>query len=163
MNSVTPTRPEKDTIKEKEGAGKGVVLFCCALFLLFQVSTLFSNALSSVPLTQQLAVVAPQSLKIVSAHNQKSFKNSGQSLLSSGNYHFAPFFFEPIAINYCDKSLLMSLKGIGPSLAESIVATRRKRGSFQTAADLLQVKGIGPGRLLQFAPYFDFTIDHEKE
>lgn len=162
MNSVTPTRLEKETVEEKEGAGKGVVLFCCALFLLFQVFTLFSNALSSVPLTRQLVVIAPQSLKLVSAPNQNPFKSSGQSF-PSGNYHFAPFFFEPIAINYCDKSLLMSLKGIGPSLAESIVATRKKRGSFKTAADLLQVKGIGPGRLLQFAPYFDFSINHEKE
>ncbi len=162
MNSVTPTRPEKDPVEEKEGAGKGVILFCCALFFIFQVFTLFSDAFSSVPSTQQLVVIAPQSLKLISAPNQNLLKNNGQSL-TSGNFHFSPFFFEPIAINYCDISLLMSIKGIGPSLAANIVAVRKKIGGFETADDLLQVKGIGPGRLRQFTPYFDFSNDNEKE
>ena len=158
MNSVTPSRTEQKQV-ENGGAGKGVVLFCCALFFLFQITAIFPPVVSSVVFTQQLIVVPPQSLRLASATEEKDIHPVSLSA-ASGNYHLAPFFFEPIAINYCDKSLLMSLKGIGPSLAESILTTRNTRGYFKTPGDLLQVKGIGSSRLLQFTPYFDFSVDH---
>ncbi len=159
MNSVTPASPERI---DKEGAGKGVVLFCCTLFFLFQLVTIIPRDLSPVSPTHELIATSPQSLKLVTPPEHKPSKNLSQSL-SAGNYQFSPFFFEPVAINYCDKSLLMSIKGIGPSLAENIMATRDKRGGFKTAEDLLLVNGIGPGRLLQFTPYFDFSTDYDNE
>ena len=160
MNSVTPGRPREKEVA-KEGAGKGVVLFCCALFLLFQIFSTIPIPLSPVQITRQLVISPLKNLKFAPS-DQKLAQNQSQSL-SSGNYHLAPFFFEKIAINYCDISLLMSIKGIGPSLAESIVAARKKTGGFATANDLLQVKGIGHGRLRQFTPYFDFSNDNEKK
>ena len=156
MNSVSPKKANKKGI-EKEGAGKGIVLFCCALFLTFQIAAFFFSSFSPVSNPGQLIVVSPQSLRLAAGSS-----TSDSQSVSSGTYHFSPFFFEPIAINYCDKSLLMSIRGIGPSLAESILTTREKIGGFKTAEDLLLTKGIGPSRLLQFTPYFNFTNDSEK-
>jgi competence ComEA-like helix-hairpin-helix protein len=155
MNYVTPNRV-KQRQDQKEGAGKGTVLFCCALFLIFHIAHFSPASFSSVVSTKQLIAVPSQSLKLVTASDQKQSETRSQSI-STGNYHFSPFFFEPIAINYCDKTLLMSIRGIGPSLAESIITTRDTMGSFKTAEDLLQVKGIGPSRLLQFTPYLNFA------
>ncbi len=161
MNYVTPNRVELDQV-EKEGTEKGIVIFCCALFLLFQIASTYSTSSFPPPYTAQLIAVSPQSLQLATITEQaQTFSLSRPG--SSGNYHFSPFFFEPIAINYCDKTLLMSIKGIGPSLAENILATRNEIGSFKTPEDLLQVKGIGPSRLLQFSSYFTFSsADSEK-
>lgn len=138
------------------------MIFCCALFLFFQIAATFSTSFFSVPSTAQLIVVPSQSLVLAAVPEQTQTFITDQSL-SSGSYHLAPFFFEPIAINYCDKALLMSIKGIGPALAENILAIRNDRGSFKMAEDLLQIKGIGPIRLQQFSSYFTFSEDSEKE
>ncbi|MGM0766612.1 MAG: ComEA family DNA-binding protein [Pseudomonadota bacterium] len=52
---------------------------------------------------------------------------------------------EPTAINIntADVETLASLNGIGQSKAEAIVAYREANGPFQSAADLVNVKGIG--------------------
>lgn len=42
---------------------------------------------------------------------------------------------------------MQTLPGLGPVLAERIVADREARGPFRTAEDLLRVPGIGPKRL----------------
>ena len=57
--------------------------------------------------------------------------------------------------------MLMSIKGIGPDLAESIILTRNRIGNFTKPEDLLKVKGIGRSRMLKFSPYFSFTTDYE--
>ncbi len=158
MSNVTPNRAELQQ-GQKEGAGQAVVLFCCVLFLTFQIYSFCSPSFSTKQPVGDLVVTAPQSLQLGAASERKKPEDINQSF-SPGNYHFSPFFFELIAINYCDKSLLMSIKGIGPSLAESILLTRERRGGYKTAEDLLQVKGIGPGRLRQFTPYFNFSVDH---
>ncbi len=52
---------------------------------------------------------------------------------------------EPTAINIntADIETLASLNGIGQSKAEAIIAYREANGPFQTADDLVNVKGIG--------------------
>lgn len=52
-----------------------------------------------------------------------------------------------IDVNSATGSDLEALPGIGPSLARRIIAERTRRGCFSTAAELLDVKGIGPVRL----------------
>jgi len=39
-------------------------------------------------------------------------------------------------------------------LAESIEEDRQKNGNFGSVQGLRRVKGIGPGRLKSFSPYF---------
>lgn len=50
----------------------------------------------------------------------------------------------PVNINKADAATIAkSLDGIGMAKAEAIVAYREKNGAFDSAAQLVQVKGIG--------------------
>ena len=52
---------------------------------------------------------------------------------------------EPVDINTSDADVLAEhIVGVGPVLAEAIIAYRAAYGSFQSVEDLLQVTGIGP-------------------
>jgi competence ComEA-like helix-hairpin-helix protein len=53
-------------------------------------------------------------------------------------------------LNTASKKELQSIKGIGPVLAERIIAGR----PYRTVDDLLKVKGIGPKTLENIRPYF---------
>ena len=48
-----------------------------------------------------------------------------------------------ININTADSQTLQQLKGIGPTKANAIIEYREKHGPFQSADDLVNVKGIG--------------------
>ena len=52
-----------------------------------------------------------------------------------------------ININTATAEELSTLPGIGEKLAKRIVAYRRKNGSFQEIGELLNVDGIGSGKL----------------
>lgn len=54
---------------------------------------------------------------------------------------------ERIDLNSCGYFDLEALPGIGPVLAEYIIAFRDSVGRFQEVDDLLEVKGIGPAKL----------------
>jgi len=53
-------------------------------------------------------------------------------------------------LNTASKKELQSIKGIGPVLAERIIAGR----PYRTVDNLLKVKGIGPKKLENIRPYF---------
>ncbi|MFO7942161.1 MAG: ComEA family DNA-binding protein [Bacillota bacterium] len=50
----------------------------------------------------------------------------------------------PVNINVADSEELQRLHGIGPALAEEVIALRRRRGEFEAVEELLEVPGIGP-------------------
>lgn len=50
-------------------------------------------------------------------------------------------------LNAVDGPFLAALPGIGPKLADSILAERRRRRGFQNWAQVLALKGIGEGKL----------------
>jgi competence protein ComEA len=52
-----------------------------------------------------------------------------------------------ISVNQADASMLEDLPGVGPVLAERIVAHREANGRFETVEDLLEVPGIGEAKL----------------
>lgn len=60
---------------------------------------------------------------------------------------------EPIDINTADEELLQRLPGIGPALAERIVADREANGPFATVEELTRVSGIGEKTLEALLPY----------
>ena len=60
-------------------------------------------------------------------------------------------------INSADKEMLMTVDGIGPALAEDIIAYRRQFRRFSDSSDLLNIPGIGPKRAARFAKAFIFT------
>jgi competence protein ComEA len=53
-----------------------------------------------------------------------------------------------IDVNRADAAALTALPGIGPVLAERIVAHRLRHGPFEVVADLAAVRGVGP-RLIE--------------
>lgn len=61
-----------------------------------------------------------------------------------------------VNINTADATLLETLNGIGPSLAERIIAHREERGPFTSIDQLLEVSGIGHATLEKFAA--DLTL-----
>jgi competence protein ComEA len=52
-----------------------------------------------------------------------------------------------ISLNHASPAELDELPGVGPVLAERIVAHRESKGPFQEVEDLLQVPGIGEAKL----------------
>lgn len=52
-----------------------------------------------------------------------------------------------VPLNTADAAALEQLPGIGPTLAEAIVAYRDEHGPFAAVEDLLDVPGIGPAKL----------------
>jgi competence protein ComEA len=48
-----------------------------------------------------------------------------------------------VDINTADKTVLGTLKGIGPAKAEAIIKYRQEKGSFKTVDELKNVNGIG--------------------
>jgi len=50
----------------------------------------------------------------------------------------------PVPVNRATPEELAALPGVGPRLAEAIVAERRRNGPFRSPDDLQRVRGIGP-------------------
>lgn len=51
-----------------------------------------------------------------------------------------------VSLNRADEEALRTLPGIGPAMAENILAYRREHGAFNSVEELQQVKGIGPAK-----------------
>ncbi len=60
-----------------------------------------------------------------------------------------------VPINTAPASELRKLPGIGPKLAEAIIAYRKQSGPFASVEQLLEVKGIGPAKLRRLRPFVE--------
>ena len=61
----------------------------------------------------------------------------------------------PVSLNAATATELLSLPGIGPVLAERIVAYRERTGPFLCVGDLRKVTGIGPAKLERLRPHIE--------
>lgn len=59
-------------------------------------------------------------------------------------------------INAATAEELEALPGIGPALAERIIAWREENGPFTGEEDVLDVQGIGQATYEKIAPYINF-------
>lgn len=77
------------------------------------------------------------------------------TLLSSGNIsaEMRPFVFLPVLLNSADGTLLETIPGIGPRLAERIIDLRSARKGFHHIDELLAVEGIGPQKFAAIKKY----------
>jgi len=76
--------------------------------------------------------------------------------------NLTPFFFKKLPINNADKELLMTIKGVGPKLAESIIDSRAHKGPFHNSADLLDIKGVGRKRAMYFTTVFSYRVTDDQ-
>ena len=60
---------------------------------------------------------------------------------------------EQIPLNTAMAADLQRLPGVGPSMADRILAYRRQTGRFEKVEDLMQVTGIGPKKFAKIAPF----------
>jgi competence ComEA-like helix-hairpin-helix protein len=70
---------------------------------------------------------------------------------------YMPFSFQPMPITRADQELLMTVRGIGPRLAENIVRYREENGPLTSGSDLTAIPGIGEKTAARFAPHFSFA------
>jgi len=61
-----------------------------------------------------------------------------------GPHGFSGGRIRKVDLNRASAEELQALPGIGPSLADRIIASRREAGAFRKPEDLLRVQGIGP-------------------
>jgi competence protein ComEA len=57
-----------------------------------------------------------------------------------------------VDINNASEIELQRLKGVGPAIAKRIYEYRQKHGRFNTAEELINVRGIGPAKLEKMKP-----------
>ncbi|MCW3099787.1 MAG: competence protein ComEA helix-hairpin-helix repeat region [Chthonomonadaceae bacterium] len=86
-----------------------------------------------------------------SASHPAGSKSGGKSSHSSGK------FSDPsqgqVNLNTADAAQLQHIPGIGPAMAERILAYRRTAGRFQSPDELLQISGIGDKKFQKMKPY----------
>ncbi len=148
----------KLTSSNKDVSGDGrlkILLFLLfVLFVLdfsFQHDWSFLNGNTGLNFNKQLSVAKPNRLIV------ENISNTG--ILPGHNpvpARYTPFFFQPIPINMADKDMLMSVQGIGPAMADTIVTYRHQFGPFKKSFDLQNLKGIGPKRAVKLSKAFTF-------
>jgi competence protein ComEA len=57
----------------------------------------------------------------------------------------------PVDLNTASQAELEALPGIGPALAQAILAYREEHGGFRSVGELQEVRGIGDGRFAQLS------------
>jgi competence ComEA-like helix-hairpin-helix protein len=60
---------------------------------------------------------------------------------------------ELVDLNLASAQQLMTLPGIGPALADRIIADRQERGQFKTVNDLTRIRGIKAKTVEKLAPF----------
>ena len=150
MKSVPQHKSSLQDSAQRKGTGtvRKFTLLCCALFFLGQLLFLVSSKGKNDSADFYLQATAPALLSIV--EKPADVLNVNASL--------TPFFFEPVPVNFCDKTLLLSVSGVGPMLADNIISTRANIGFYKNKNDLLLVSGIGESRMDRFAESFSFEI-----
>ena len=94
--------------------------------------------------------VADQSSKLEYSHVRLSDgggSGSGHPEKKSHSRQKKPKVQLPVHINTASVEELCALKGVGPKLAEKIIAFREASGPFRTPGDLQKVPGIGKKKL----------------
>ena len=118
-----------------------IVTFEVGNALIVPVDTLAQNSGEGV---LQVSVVS----KIDSAE-EPTGDSVGQNLREKHpkTHKLAPKVTLPIHINTASAEEICALKGVGPKLAEKIIAVRKAQGPFKSGADLQKVPGIGKKKL----------------
>jgi competence protein ComEA len=75
-----------------------------------------------------------------------AYRGYGPRFVARPSDHFGPA-SNAINLNTADKSELLQIPGVGPSLADAILSHRQAVGRFDKVDDLTGVRGVGPKTL----------------
>ncbi len=135
--------------------GDGRVLVILAIAFLYIGLGIFCDfsfsSFGSPAKTAYLHSMSPEDL-VVDASPAHDHELAGHALPAV----HAPFFFQAIPINSADKEILMTVKGIGPALADSILAHRQNVGPLLSLDDLAKIPGMGKKRAATLATFLFF-------
>jgi len=149
MDYLFNNEPQGKSKKDKRFT---LILVIGSVFLLvYAVQIMVWNTSEKAEVEGYVLKIDNTSLSVIAENKQE------KEHISSIPWDFTPFFFEKMPINSADKEALMTIKGIGPKLAESILQSRLENGPFEESADLLKIKGVGPKRAVYFEKMFDFN------
>lgn len=127
--------------EEKKTGGSGVYLVLAALTVLFAVSLVFLH--------------------------KTSYEGTGHGGYTVTTQDRTDEITAPtrvlVNVNTATAEELETLTGIGPSLAQAILDYRAEHGAFETAEDLLNVKGIGEAKLEGFRAKITLTEEEHNE
>lgn len=97
--------------------------------------------------------VAPSASGVVPA------SSGGGAKGAHGGSHSSGKFSDPsqgqVNLNTADAAQLQHIPGIGPAMADRILAYRRTAGRFQSPDELLQISGIGDKKYQKMKPYIN--------
>ena len=127
--------------EEKKTRGSGVYLVLAALTVLFAISLVFLH--------------------------KTSYEGTGHDGYTVTTQDRTDEITAPtrvmVNVNTATAEELETLTGIGPSLAQAILDYRAEHGAFETAEDLLNVKGIGEAKLEGFRAEITLTEEEHNE
>lgn len=115
-----------------------VVLFTCTLCLFFASGEVIAAT------EQKEATIAPET----TATPPKALPDEKKDVAK-----IKKEIPQNVNINTADKALLTELPGIGPAIADAILAYRQGNGNFKSIDELTKVKGIGEKSLAKLKPY----------
>ncbi|MBU0519552.1 helix-hairpin-helix domain-containing protein [bacterium] len=132
------------------GEKRALIIFCVALLagssyrlyqrqLVPEMVSLTSADSAAVTAIRQTVLAAKKKAQKSSDSRPQESKDTAQAAL--------------IDVNTASAEMLETLPGIGPVLADRILRERAERGSFNTADELLEVKGIGEKKLEAIRAY----------
>jgi DNA uptake protein ComE-like DNA-binding protein len=131
------------------------VQLVAAITLCYILACLFGDRVSALQPSAATANLRPNS------DAQLTVEEGAGNLRAEHDYPavLTPFFFLPVPVNSADREMLMTVKGIGPSLADQILASRLEAGPFRSLADLAKLPGIGAKRAASLASSLRFDDD----
>lgn len=114
---------------------KNLIILIFSVLILLIVSAVTGTEGQNIEIKESSS--GTDTAKIIS--NEIVDKNPTESALSPSNH---------VDINSALKEDLIALTGIGPTIAERILEYRKLHGAFKSMDDLIDIKGIGPKKLI---------------
>lgn len=124
----------------------GLLVACLAFSMGYLLGSGSGTTQVTVTATSQTDAAASESAA------SESTTDSSTSAVRSALTASAPSADSPLNINGAAAEELTQLPGIGPELAERIVAYRRQNGPFWSKEQIMDVEGIGEKRYAEIEP-----------
>ncbi|MCL2828715.1 MAG: helix-hairpin-helix domain-containing protein [Oscillospiraceae bacterium] len=144
-------------MKQRDMAKILVAVVCVAVIFVTGLYFGRTGMMGAFTVTTEYAIGAVESQEIEALAERVEHRNGAQAqeeqpATPQEQEVVTPVQEGPININTADANQLTTLPGVGPVLAERIIAHREAHGPFQIVEELTDVSGIGDQRLEDIRP-----------